>query len=212
MRDGGTTRASGRRPEDAPRFGDQIGDGREIARMRAAVHEAEQAAGVDNGRTRELRGVGEYRRIPILSEPGDLVFSTSSHERLVRLQRREVEVAEAHGAIRSHVRIADAARVRVEASAERVGLLLRSDRHERDRERFWSVPGGELAQLRERLGEEPSTDVAEPHDERRKRDAEPGHLGGRRIAGRNVRRVHADRFRGSGPTSSRRLATPFVSA
>jgi hypothetical protein len=89
---------------------------------------------------------------------------------------------EPHSAVRTFVVVADAQIGGALRAAELRCLRLRPDRDEADGQRIVRVGLSVLAQLRERLSEESSTDVPQPDDERRPRDGQRGGFGRQRVA------------------------------
>jgi len=79
-------------------------------------------------------------------------------------------------------RVSDTRRNGVPAGAEAFDFFLRSDRYEADRDVAGSVFSFELAQLREWFREERSTDVTQPNDQGREREAQRSDRGRHGVA------------------------------
>ena len=147
---------------------------RQIRRVQAAVNPADDTVPVDDGGTRQLRGVRHDRRLHVQLEAGRVRFGPPELERRVRLQAREIVLLEPHRGVARFRRIGNAARRVAESAAERVRLRAVADDDEAHLDAQRRELRIELAQLRERLTEERSTDVSQPDDERRAGQAEVG--------------------------------------
>ncbi len=140
--------------------------------MPAAIHPTQHAARVDRRRTRVLRRILNSGLGPILHETGRFILCAARVQGGSGLELGEIEVLETHSFVGPHIRVADASRACVVARAEFLGFGLRTDRNTADGNTAICELLVELAQLRERLGEEASTNVAQPDDERRQRNRE----------------------------------------
>lgn len=145
---------------------------RQIAWMHAAIDPANGSVRIDRSRPGVTRGIFHARRIPVHTKSRRFIFHATCDERGIAVEFREIEIVETHRVVGRHRLVAEAERIGVVPRAEGFGFRLRTDRDEANCDCSGCEFASRLAQLRERIGKESSTDVAEPHDEHRSRNIE----------------------------------------
>lgn len=128
--------------------------------MRRAVDPPDRTYRVDDRGARQLCAVSKLRRTPILRETGRVVFCAPFRQSAIGEEPEQIVVLEPHRSIGTLVVIADAKPSRALLPAKCLSLCLGADRYEADGDIVVRVAAFELAQLRERFGEERSTDVS----------------------------------------------------
>jgi hypothetical protein len=145
---------------------------RKIAGMRAAMQPPNRSARINEGCARQLCTVLKFGSLPVLPKAGGFIFCAPCAQGWIGKQLQEVEFSQTHDAIGKLVRVADAEIAGIVLAAKRQRFFLGTDRDEPDTHAGLREGGSELAQLRERFSKERSSDVAQPDDERRWRDAQ----------------------------------------
>lgn len=133
--------------------------------MLSAMYPTHDTVAIDERRARQLRGILHARRAPILPETRGFVFVAPFTQRAIGEETPKVVLLQAHRLVRAFFRVGDAAFRVPEARAKLAREFGRPDDHEAHGNPPIRELRFDLAQLRERLTEERSTDVAQPNDE-----------------------------------------------
>jgi hypothetical protein len=152
--------------------------------MLSAIDPADDAFLVDKGRARELCGVAQLRRAPVLSKTRCPVFGAATTQPGVTEETQQTEIAQPYRLVGALLGIGDALCAASKSRAETRSFLGRPHYYEAYADAGPIERLIELAQLRERFSEKRSTNMPQPDDERRQREpqlrygvghARPGH-------------------------------------